>query len=84
MGDELVIYLRESDADGMADSTLSEEEQVATKTDQFLMTVDPNVDMEAGQRVKVVFDRTKLHLFDTSSGEALVHGIGQEAEQVSR
>ena len=38
-------------------------------------SVDPHADVEAGRPVEVVFDAPAVHLFDSETGEALVHGI---------
>ncbi|WP_226013331.1 ABC transporter ATP-binding protein [Halomicrobium salinisoli] len=83
MGDELVVYLRPEDADTAFDSDIDDEEAVS-KTDQLLMTVDPGHDLEADQTVEVVLDRSQIHLFDSASGEAITHGLEQQAEPLSR
>lgn len=67
MGDEIVVYLLFGDAD-----TDIEEPDTGN---QLLMNVDPGVDIAADDTVQVVLDRSKLHLFDTDTGEALHHGV---------
>jgi len=39
------------------------------------MSVTPDTEIEADQDINVVLDRSKIHLFDAATGEALVHGI---------
>lgn len=44
----------------------------------LLMTVDPEEDIEEGADVEVTFDRSNVHLFDTATGGALLHGLEDE------
>jgi len=70
MGDEVFVYLLlAEDVEG------SMEEDPATSPNQLLMSVTPDTEIEAGQDVDVVLDRSKIHLFDADTGDALVHGI---------
>lgn len=84
MGDELVVYLRPDGSDVAFEADLDEGEQTATKIDQLLMTIEPSVDIDAGQSVDITLDRAQVHLFDAATGEALVHGLEQQAEPVSQ
>ncbi|GAA0464799.1 ABC transporter ATP-binding protein (plasmid) [Halococcus dombrowskii] len=68
MGDEIFTYLLL----GEGKTSMAQE---ATKTDQLLMSNDPNADIQEDQEIDVVLDRHKVHLFDTASGEAITHGI---------
>ncbi|MDS0477361.1 ABC transporter ATP-binding protein [Natrinema sp. 1APR25-10V2] len=70
MGDEVFVYLLLSEAAGG-----SMEEDPATSSDQLLMSVTPDTEIAANQDVEVVLDRSKIHLFETATGEALVHGL---------
>ncbi|PCR90192.1 ABC transporter ATP-binding protein [Natrinema ejinorense] len=70
MGDEVFVYLLLSEA-----AAGSMEQDPATSPNQLLMSVTPDTDIEAGQDVDVVLDRSKIHIFDSTSGNALVHGI---------
>ncbi|WP_265111648.1 ABC transporter ATP-binding protein [Halosolutus halophilus] len=70
MGDEVFVYLLLSEA-----TVGSMEEDPATSPNQLLMSVTPDTDIEADQEIEVVLDRSKIHLFDSATGEALVHGI---------
>ncbi|QLD90683.1 ABC transporter ATP-binding protein [Natronomonas salina] len=74
MGDETFVYLQLS-----ADAERTMERDSQSTPDQLLMSVDPEADVEQGRPVEVVFDAPAVHLFDTASGEALVHGVGGEA-----
>ncbi|TMT86314.1 ABC transporter ATP-binding protein [Haloterrigena sp. H1] len=70
MGDEVFVYLLLAE-----DVAGSMEEDPATSPNQLLMSVTPDTEIEADQDVDVVLDRSKIHLFDAATGEALVHGI---------
>ncbi|WP_222918997.1 ABC transporter ATP-binding protein [Natrinema sp. SYSU A 869] len=70
MGDEVFVYLLLSEA-----AAGSMDQDPATSPNQLLMSVTPDTDIEAGQDVDVVLDRSKIHLFETATGNALVHGI---------
>ncbi|PSP67282.1 ABC transporter ATP-binding protein [Halobacteriales archaeon QS_1_69_70] len=67
MGDEMFVYLL-SDEDVEASAEGRGEGQT-------LMNVGPGEDVAAGDDVEVVFDREKIHLFDTGTGQAIVHGL---------
>ncbi|QIO24992.1 ABC transporter ATP-binding protein [Haloarcula sp. JP-L23] len=83
MGDELVVYLRPEGTDVAFEADLDEGEQTDTQTDQLLMTVEPTVDIETGETVDIALDRAQIHLFDNATGDALVHGLEPQVEQVS-
>ncbi|XVH31875.1 ABC transporter ATP-binding protein [Haloferacaceae archaeon DSL9] len=68
MGDQVFIYLL---LGGAADTTLDE----TRRSDQLLMSVDPDTTIGEGDSIEIVLDRSKVHLFDTASGDALVHGL---------
>ncbi len=75
MGDEVFVYIL---LDETVDGTMESKE---TMENQLLMSVSPDTDIEADERVDVVLDGSKIHLFDSTTGEALVHGIGDLAER---
>ena len=83
MGNEVFIYLLLSeDAEASMDSTQTD--------DQLLMSTDPDTTLGEDDEINVVLDRSKVHLFDTASGEAIVHGLTEstttaaaETEEVS-
>ncbi|SFS89725.1 ABC transporter ATP-binding protein [Halostagnicola kamekurae] len=70
MGDEIFVYLdldrtdAESNDGGMGGSS-----------NQLLVSVEPDLEIDANEAVTVTLDRSKVHLFDSDSGEALTHGI---------
>ncbi|MDJ1433315.1 ABC transporter ATP-binding protein [Halostagnicola sp. A-GB9-2] len=70
MGDEVFVYLLLSEAveGGM-------ERDPASSPDQLLMSVTSDTEITDDQPIDVVFDGTKVHLFDTETGTALTHGI---------
>jgi len=68
MGDEIFVYLLTN-----PDADVDLEDQNADN--QLLMSVSPDSDIEADEEMDVVFDRSKIHLFDGDSGDAIVHGI---------
>ncbi|RKD95256.1 ABC transporter ATP-binding protein [Halopiger aswanensis] len=74
MGDEIFVYL--SLDDGGAGATMTSE-QAASAANQLLMSVDPDAAIDEDDDVSVVLDRSKIHLFDAASGEALVHGLDE-------
>jgi len=80
MGNELVVYLRPEGRDTTFESDGTGAEQSPSKTDQLLMTADPSTDLEAGQSVDVTLDREHIHLFETGTGAAVVHGFERVAE----
>jgi len=68
MGNEIFVYLKLGEP-----GRVRMDEEAAD--DQVLMSVDPDVPVEEDQEMDVVFDRSRLHLFETASGEAISHGF---------
>jgi multiple sugar transport system ATP-binding protein len=68
MGDEIFIYLLLSE-----DVETDLEDPAASN--QLLISVPPDSDIQEDRDLSVVFDRSKIHLFDTESGNALEHGL---------
>ncbi|QSG04705.1 ABC transporter ATP-binding protein [Halapricum desulfuricans] len=67
MGDEVFTYLiLEEDVEAAAEGR---------GEGQLLMSLDPQTDVEEGQAVDVVFDRSEAHLFDSASEEAIAHSL---------
>lgn len=80
MGDEIFVYLVLNEDD--SEMTMSQD-----RSDQLLMSVAPDTDIGTDESVRVVLDRSRIHLFDTASGDAIQHGLtepkspaGAEAE----
>ncbi|MBV0922994.1 ABC transporter ATP-binding protein [Halomicroarcula limicola] len=69
MGDEIFTYMLL----GEGETSMTQEQ---TTNDQLLMSIDPDADIEEDDDIEVVIDRRNVHLFDTASGEALVHKLG--------
>ncbi|QRV15193.1 ABC transporter ATP-binding protein [Haloterrigena salifodinae] len=76
MGDEVFVYLLLSEAAGG-----SMDQDPATSPNQLLMSVTPDTEIEANENVDVVLDRSKIHLFDTTTGDALLHGLTDRSER---
>jgi len=43
------------------------------------MSTDPDTTLGEDDEISVVLDRSKVHLFDTASGEAISHGLTASA-----
>ncbi|WP_440989619.1 ABC transporter ATP-binding protein [Haloarchaeobius baliensis] len=67
MGDEIFVHLRFGETDETMDDPDAD--------DRLLMSVDPDADVTEDTDVSVLLDRSRVHLFDTESEEALVHGL---------
>ncbi|QLC33990.1 ABC transporter ATP-binding protein [Halarchaeum sp. CBA1220] len=70
MGDEIFVYLL---LGGTEERPSMDAEASAN---QLLMSVDPDSDIAEDDELTVVLDRSKLHLFDVETGEAITHGLG--------
>jgi len=73
IGEKIYVYLQFEDPTARGAVSTGDEETIG---DQFLMSADSDVDIEEGQTIDVVFDRSNTHLFDAATGDALVHDIG--------
>jgi len=69
MGDEIFVYLKLDGAE--ADDTMEGERS----SNSLLMSVDPDSDIAEDDRISVVLDASKIHLFDADSGDAIAHGV---------
>ncbi len=69
MGDEIFVYLLLEEG---AERSMEEE---GLGQNQLLMSVSPDTEITDEQAVDVVLDRTRVHLFDTATGNAIAHGI---------
>lgn len=72
MGDEIFIYLRESN---------NEASGMDIDAEQLLMSVTPNIDIEEDESVDIVIDRDRLHVFD-ETGDAVLHGLTSAPQEV--
>jgi multiple sugar transport system ATP-binding protein len=75
MGDEIFVYLMLNEG-----AARTMEEDPLASPDQLLMSVTPDTELREDETLDVVLDRSKIHLFETDSGEALVHGITDLSE----
>ena len=82
MGDEIFLYLIPERLSRRGDAAVIEGEEGEQET--LLMAVDPDADVAEGDQIEVVFDRTKSHLFDAETGEALVHSLQPEPPEVEK
>ncbi|WP_226006888.1 ABC transporter ATP-binding protein [Natrinema salinisoli] len=73
MGDEIFVYLTLDDSGGQ----MMTSGEASAASNQLLMSVDPDSAIEEDDQVSVVLDRSKIHLFETESGEAITHGLTQ-------
>ncbi len=72
MGNEVFVYLVTGGDDA---ETGMEIEGGAATDDQLLMSVDPDTEIDIDEDVSVVLDRSRIHLFDAETGDALRHGL---------
>ncbi len=68
MGDEIFIYMLMSDEG----STSLQDPDAGN---QLLISVPPDSDIQEDQSVSMVLDRSKIHLFDTETGDAIEHSL---------
>jgi multiple sugar transport system ATP-binding protein len=68
MGDEIFVYL-------VTDEDAEVDLEDPDAGGQLLMSVEPDSVIEEDEQMEVVLDRSKVHLFDAESEEALAHGI---------
>ncbi|WP_129114014.1 ABC transporter ATP-binding protein [Halegenticoccus tardaugens] len=73
VGEKIFVYLKADD--GVEDFSVGDVDDIEGRHESLLMSVEPDYDIEEGERIDVVFDRSKIHLFETISGNALDHGI---------
>ncbi|WP_222918489.1 ABC transporter ATP-binding protein [Natrinema sp. SYSU A 869] len=73
MGDEIFVYLS---LDGSSGGMMTSGE-ASTASNQLLMSVNPDSTIAEDDRVRVELDRSKVHLFETASGDAIAHGVAE-------
>ncbi|MFC7215972.1 ABC transporter ATP-binding protein [Saliphagus sp. GCM10025334] len=79
MGDQIFVYLSLDDAG----TEMMTSDEASAASNQLLMSVDPDTDIDEDQSISVVLDRSKVHLFDTGTGNAIAHGIESLARATS-
>jgi multiple sugar transport system ATP-binding protein len=53
----------------------SDEFEDGISQEEILSSINPNSEIQEGNKIEIVFDLANSHLFDTSTGKALIHGI---------
>jgi multiple sugar transport system ATP-binding protein len=71
MGDEIFVYL-------VVDEQTSDIDMDQSNSSQLLMSIPPDTDLEADESLRVVLDQSKIHLFDTETGDAIRHGLVEQ------
>ncbi|AEH38960.1 ABC transporter ATP-binding protein [Halopiger xanaduensis] len=77
IGERMYVYLVPQ-TDGRADN-----EDAPLERDHLLMSVTPDTEIEENEVIDVTFDQSSIHLFDTATGDALVHGLKPEQQPTS-
>jgi multiple sugar transport system ATP-binding protein len=68
MGDEIFVYL-------LTDKDAEVDLEDPDAAGQLLMSVEPDSTISEDEEMEVVLDRSKVHLFDSETEQALQHGI---------
>jgi multiple sugar transport system ATP-binding protein len=77
VGEQTFVYL-EIDSPTASIAELDADGDAMDETEEsLLMGVESDYRLSEGDQLEVVFDRSKMHLFDVDDGEALAHGITQ-------
>jgi multiple sugar transport system ATP-binding protein len=79
VGEKIFVYLVFDDDEQTVIQGTTDE--AASGSDQLLMSADPDTVLEEGDTLRVVFDRSNVHLFDTDTGEAIEHGLARKSGQ---
>ncbi|WP_440767072.1 ABC transporter ATP-binding protein [Natronorubrum sp. DTA7] len=69
VGDQTYAYLLPQGVETTDEAVMSDE------TNQLLVSIDPDTDIEEDESVDVVFDREKVHVFDGETGDAITHNL---------
>lgn len=75
VGEQIYVYLDTEEKAADIPVEAQEDDAIEGANESLLMSLDPDYRIEEGERMNVVFDRSKIHLFETQSGEAIGHGI---------
>jgi len=75
IGEQIYVYLdTETDTSTFAVGD-QDDDAIEGNIDALLMGVEPDYQLEEGETIEVVFDRSNIHLFETESGEAIAHDV---------
>ncbi|KZN23425.1 sugar ABC transporter ATP-binding protein [Haladaptatus sp. R4] len=81
IGEKIFVYLYTRDEES-TETELSELDGTEESRSQFLMSAPPDTEISEGDEIDIVLDRRSIHLFDTETGEAIVHGAESEPAPV--
>ena len=76
VGEKIFVYL-DTDENIETVSVGDPEDEIQRQSESLLMSVEPDYELAEGERIDVVFDRAKIHLFETHSSDAIDHGIAR-------
>jgi multiple sugar transport system ATP-binding protein len=77
VGEKIFVYLETDDS--VENVSMEDIDDVQSQHESLLMSVEPDYELEEGEHIDVVLDRSKIHLFETDSGDALDHGIERQS-----
>lgn len=75
VGEQIYVYLDTEEETADIPVEAQEEDTFEGADGSLLMSLDPDYRIEEGEQMDVVFDRSKIHLFESQSGEAIAHDI---------
>ncbi|MCO8243741.1 MULTISPECIES: ABC transporter ATP-binding protein [unclassified Haladaptatus] len=81
IGEKVFVYLY-TRGEESTETELSELDGTEGSRSQFLMSAPPDTEISEGDEIDIVLDRRSIHLFDTETGEAIVHGAESEPAPV--
>ncbi|GGN88871.1 ABC transporter ATP-binding protein [Haloarcula pellucida] len=68
MGDEIFAYMLLAEGETSMD-------QKQTTNNQLLMSIEPDSEIQEEEDIEVAIDRRNVHIFDSATGDALVHKL---------
>lgn len=77
VGEKMFVYLNPNGDDRTDDAVADIERE------SLLMSVDPETEIAEGEVLDVTFDRSSIHLFETETGDAIVHGLERQSASPS-
>jgi multiple sugar transport system ATP-binding protein len=78
VGNETYVYLVLGSA-SESETTVKFEE--VGQSGQLLMRAESHVDFDEGDEIEVLFARENVHLFDSETGDAVVHELAQQTDR---
>lgn len=84
VGEKIFVYLIPGDGEITAEPELDDiDDGRASRSESILMSAPSETVLKEGEIVEIVFDQSSIHLFDTQSGKALIHGLERERTATS-